>query len=216
MGMIRALTLPMVMVAVFAAGCAGSPTTTTNKQKSRDDQGKKTPKENPNNPKVLVKTSMGDFTIALFEAESPITVTNFLKYVDAKHYDGTIFHRVMDGFMIQGGGFRPGLKKVSKNEGQGIKNEADNRLSNERGTIAMARSNDPDSATDQFFINVVDNAKLDHKGPGRQFGYCVFGKVIDGMGVVDKIKAVEVHDRGPNEAVPDKDVVVESIRRAKK
>jgi peptidyl-prolyl cis-trans isomerase B (cyclophilin B) len=118
--------------------------------------------------------------------------------------------------MIQGGGFRPGMNKVSENDGQGIKNEADNLLSNERGTIAMARTDDPHSATDQFFINVVDNAKLDHNGLGELFGYCVFGKVIDGMGVVDKIKAVQVHDRVPHKAVPDKDVVVESIRRVKK
>ena len=139
-------------------------------------------------PKVRLKTSMGDIVLELNKEKAPITVENFLSYVKKKHYDGTAFHRVIDGFMIQGGGFAvSGGKLVEKPTGQGIKNESTNGLKNERGTIAMARTQDPDSATAQFFINVVDNRMLDYPSNG---GYAVFGKVIEGMDVVDKIKAV--------------------------
>jgi cyclophilin family peptidyl-prolyl cis-trans isomerase len=166
------------------------------------------------NPKVLIETSMGDIEVELFQDKAPATVKNFLSYVDDKFYDGVIFHRVISNFMIQGGGLEPGLKeKKTKDE---IKNEADNGVSNERGTIAMARKGDPDSASAQFFINVKDNKLLDHlsKKP-QEYGYCVFGKVIKGMDVVDKIKEVEVEDKGNNEKVPVKDVVIKSIRRTK-
>jgi peptidyl-prolyl cis-trans isomerase B (cyclophilin B) len=166
------------------------------------------------NPKVLIATSMGDIEVELFQDKSPVTVKNFLSYVDDKFYDGVIFHRVMSNFMIQGGGMEPGLKE--KKTKDTIKNEADNGLSNERGTIAMARTKLPDSASAQFFINVVDNKRLDHKSnKPQEFGYCVFGKVVKGMDVVDKIKEVQVEDKGENEAVPVKDVVIKSIRRAK-
>jgi peptidyl-prolyl cis-trans isomerase B (cyclophilin B) len=166
------------------------------------------------NPKVLIETSMGDIEVELFQDKAPATVKNFLSYVDDKFYDGVIFHRVISNFMIQGGGLEPGLKeKKTKDE---IKNEADNGVSNERGTIAMARKGDPDSASAQFFINVKDNKFLDHRSKKPQeYGYCVFGKVIKGMDVVDKIKEVEVEDKGNNEKVPVKDVVIKSIRRAK-
>jgi peptidyl-prolyl cis-trans isomerase B (cyclophilin B) len=166
------------------------------------------------NPKVLIATSMGDIEVELFQDKAPATVKNFLSYVEDKFYDGVIFHRVIANFMIQGGGMEPGLKeKKTKDE---IKNEADNGLSNERGTIAMARKGDPDSASAQFFINVKDNKFLDHRSKKPQeYGYCVFGKVIKGMDVVDKIKEVEVEDKGNNEKVPVKDVVIKSIRRAK-
>jgi cyclophilin family peptidyl-prolyl cis-trans isomerase len=138
--------------------------------------------------KVRLKTSMGDIVLELNQEKAPITVENFLSYVNKKHYDGTVFHRVIDGFMIQGGGFAAtGGKLVEKPSGKGIKNESTNGLKNERGTIAMARTQDPDSATAQFFINVVDNRMLDYPSNG---GYAVFGKVIEGMEVVDKIKAV--------------------------
>ena len=138
------------------------------------------------NPKVKMKTSMGDIVIELNSEKAPITVENFLSYVKKKHYDGTVFHRVIGDFMIQGGGFDD--KLVEKSTGKGIKNEGQNGLKNDRGTIAMARTPDPNSATAQFFINVKDNPMLDYPNNG---GYAVFGKVVEGMDVVDKIKAVE-------------------------
>jgi cyclophilin family peptidyl-prolyl cis-trans isomerase len=164
------------------------------------------------NPVVVVNTSLGNFKVELYPDKAPITVKNFLNYVDAKFYDGTVFHRVMPNFMIQGGGFEPGLKQ--KTTGEPIKNESANGLSNTRGTIAMARTPQPDSATAQFFINVKDNPHLDRAKARDGVGYCVFGKVTDGMDVVDKIKDVETADRGEHEKVPVKDVVINSIRRA--
>jgi peptidyl-prolyl cis-trans isomerase A (cyclophilin A) len=138
------------------------------------------------NPKVLMKTSKGDITIELYQDKAPITVRNFLSYVDAKFYDGTVFHRVIKNFMIQGGGMTADLQE--KPTGPPIKNEAANGLKNERGTIAMARTSVIDSATSQFFINHKDNLFLDHKDNSAEgFGYCVFGKVITGMDVVDAI-----------------------------
>jgi peptidyl-prolyl cis-trans isomerase A (cyclophilin A) len=140
-------------------------------------------------PKVRLKTSEGDIVIELNKEKAPVTVENFLGYVKKKHYDSTVFHRVIDGFMIQGGGFSiNGGKLVEKPTGKGIKNEGQNGLKNDRGTIAMARTSDPDSATAQFFINVVDNAMLNYPSNG---GYAVFGKVVEGMDVVDKIKGVQ-------------------------
>jgi cyclophilin family peptidyl-prolyl cis-trans isomerase len=159
------------------------------------------------NPKVLMKTSMGDITIELFQDKAPVTVKNFLDYVDAKHYDGTLFHRVIGDFMIQGGGYLPGMKE--KETRDPIKNEAGNGLSNVRGTLAMARTNNPDSATAQFFINVVNNSRLDRNDASA--GYAVFGKVTDGMDVVDKIKSVKTGARD----VPVEDVVIQSVRRLK-
>ena len=139
--------------------------------------------------KVRLKTSKGDIVLELNAAKAPITVENFLDYVKKKHYDATVFHRVINGFMIQGGGFKlEGKELVEKETGKGILNEGKNGLKNERGTIAMARTNDPNSATAQFFINVADNAALDFPNNG---GYAVFGKVIEGMDVVDKIKVVQ-------------------------
>jgi len=139
-------------------------------------------------PKVRFKTSQGEFVVELNAEKAPVTVENFLGYVKKKHYDGTVFHRVINGFMIQGGGFASeGGKLVEKVSGKGIVNEGQNGLKNDRGTIAMARTADPNSATAQFFINVADNAALNFPSNG---GYAVFGKVISGMEVVDKIKAV--------------------------
>jgi peptidyl-prolyl cis-trans isomerase B (cyclophilin B) len=171
------------------------------------------------NPIVLIETSLGNIKVELFQDKAPITVKNFLSYVDDKFYDGTIFHRVIgkenagNDFMIQGGGFEPGLKQKKTKEP--IKNEADNGLSNTRGTLAMARTGVVDSATAQFFINVADNKFLDHKGPAN-FGYAVFGKVIDGMDVVDKIKAVRTERKNGMGDVPVQDVVIKSIRVVKK
>jgi cyclophilin family peptidyl-prolyl cis-trans isomerase len=166
------------------------------------------------NPVVIMDTSLGTIKIELYPDKAPITVKNFLGYVDDKFYDGTIFHRVIPDFMIQGGGMEPGLKE--KKTKDPIKNESDNGLENKRGTIAMARTNRPDSATSQFFINVKDNAFLDRANSRDRVGYCVFGKVIDGMDVVDKIKAVETGNRGGHQNVPTQDVVIKSVRRADK
>jgi cyclophilin family peptidyl-prolyl cis-trans isomerase len=161
------------------------------------------------NPVVEVNTTMGSFKIELFPDKAPITVKNFLSYVDDKFYDDTLFHRVIPTFVIQGGGVEPnGVEKQTKAP---IKNESDNGLSNERGTVAMARTRAPNSATSQFFINVVNNQRLDKNRFPDGVGYCVFGKVIEGMDVVDKIKDVE---RGVNDK-PVKDVVIKSIRRVK-
>jgi len=165
------------------------------------------------NPVVTMETSMGTIQVELFEDKAPITVKNFLSYVDDKFYDNTIFHRVIDGFMIQGGGMEPGLRE--KRGKDPIKNEYKNGLSNSRGTLAMARTNNPDSATAQFFINVGDNAALDAARPETgNAGYCVFGKVIQGMDVVDKIKSVRTTSRGGHQNVPVDDVVIKSVRRA--
>ena len=139
--------------------------------------------------KVRMKTSLGEIVIELNAEKAPVTTKNFLKYVNEKHYDGTVFHRVIGNFMIQGGGFalEQGKLEEKPTSGKGIQNESNNGLKNLRGTIAMARTNDPNSARAQFFINVVDNAGLDYPSMG---GYAVFGKVVEGMEVVDKIKAV--------------------------
>ena len=167
------------------------------------------------NPVVLMKTSHGDIKIELWSDKTPITVENFLAYTDEKFYDGTIFHRIIPNFMIQGGGFTPDMKQ-KKNREQ-IKNEARAELSNKRGTIAMARTNVVDSATSQFFINVVDNPALDHKNKTPQgFGYCVFGKVVEGMDVVDKIKNVKTGNSGYHQDVPLEPVIIQSVTRVKK
>lgn len=162
---------------------------------------------------VKLQTSLGTITLELYADKAPETVKNFLAYVAAGHYDNTIFHRVIDGFMIQGGGFEPDMKQ--KPAGAPVKNEADNGLRNELGTIAMARTSDPHSATAQFFINVKDNGFLDHTAPNPQgWGYCVFGKVVDGMDVVDKIRAVKTSSRGFQQDVPVEDVIIEKVEAA--
>jgi peptidyl-prolyl cis-trans isomerase B (cyclophilin B) len=161
---------------------------------------------------VIMETSLGPITIELADDQAPVTVANFLRYVDDHFYDGTVFHRVIPNFMIQGGGFEPGMKE--KKAGGPIKNESANGLSNARGTLAMARTPEPDSATAQFFINVKDNPFLDRAKAADRVGYCVFGKVIDGMDVVDKIKDVATGRRGGHDDVPRQDVVIQSARRA--
>jgi cyclophilin family peptidyl-prolyl cis-trans isomerase len=160
------------------------------------------------NPVVVMETNMGTIKIELFEDKSPITVKNFLGYVKDKHYDGLVFHRVIDGFMIQGGGFEPGMKEKKTKEA--IKNESGNKLSNLRGTLAMARTSDPDSATAQFFINVKDNKFLD--GSDDKAGYAVFARVIEGMDVVDKIKGVKTGTKMGFKDVPEEDVVIKSVK----
>ena len=158
---------------------------------------------------IKLNTNMGTITLELDADKAPATVENFINYVSSGYYNGTIFHRVIDGFMIQGGGMEPGMKEKSPNAP--IKNEADNGLSNERGTIAMARTQDPHSASAQFFINVKDNTFLDHRSPTPDgWGYAVFGKVVDGMDVIDRIKAVQTGNAGFHQDVPVEDVVIES------
>jgi len=158
---------------------------------------------------VKLNTNFGTITLELFADKAPVTVENFLNYVKDGFYDGTIFHRVINGFMIQGGGMEPGMKEKSTKAP--IKNEADNGLSNQRGTIAMARTMEPHSASAQFFINVKDNTFLDHRSPTPDgWGYAVFGRVVDGMDVVDKIKEVQTGNAGFHQDVPVEDVIIES------
>ena len=161
---------------------------------------------------IVLKTTKGDITIELFEKEAPITTANFLAYVDSGFYKGTIFHRVMNGFMIQGGGFTKDMNQ--KPTLAPIKNEAANGLKNARGTLAMARTSDPNSATAQFFINVVNNDFLDFRSPDpRGIGYCVFAKVVSGMDVVDAIKGVATGDRGMHQNVPVEAVeILDAVR----
>ena len=167
--------------------------------------------QNPNDPIVLMSTSAGDVKIELFKDKAPATVANFLAYVNDKFYDGTVFHRVIPNFMIQGGGFTPDMKQ--KPTKAAIKNEAGNGVKNTLGTLAMARTSDINSATAQFFINTKDNDFLDHKDDSMQgFGYCVFGKVIEGSKVVQKIEALDTTSKGPYEDVPVEPVIIKSIR----
>ncbi|AOJ09513.1 cyclophilin [Burkholderia sp. ABCPW 14] len=157
---------------------------------------------------VELHTNHGVIKLELDDAKAPKSVENFLNYVKKGHYDGTVFHRVINGFMIQGGGFEPGLKQ--KPTDAPIDNEANNGLKNDTYTIAMARTNDPHSATAQFFINVNDNDFLNHSSPTPQgWGYAVFGKVVEGQDVVDKIKAVKTGSKGFHQDVPNDDVVIE-------
>lgn len=164
------------------------------------------------NPVVEMKTTEGDILIELFPEKAPKTVENFLKYVDSGFYANTIFHRVIPGFMIQGGGYT--AKMEEKPTGTPVENEADNGLTNQRGTIAMARTKDPDSATSQFFINLVDNDFLNYTGPTPDgWGYCVFGKVLEGMAAVDKIAAVKTKNVGIHENVPAELVLITEASR---
>jgi len=156
---------------------------------------------------ILFETTLGNITIELFETDAPETTANFKQYVEDGFYNGTIFHRVIDGFMIQGGGFEPGM--IQKDTRDPIPNEASNGLSNNRGTIAMARTMDPHSATAQFFINVTDNDFLNFRSETPDgFGYCVFGRVFDGLDVVDAIKAVETTHHAGHSDVPRDDVII--------
>ena len=158
---------------------------------------------------IRFETSLGDFTVELFEKEAPISVANFLAYIDEGFFDSTIFHRIVPGFVIQGGGFTSDMSQ--KRTKAPIKNEADNGLKNERGTLSMARTNDINSATSQFFVNLKDNDFLDHSR--GNFGYAVFGKVTQGMDVIDKIAAVNTGRKKGFDDVPVEPVVMKSVRR---
>nr|WP_258870805.1 MULTISPECIES: peptidylprolyl isomerase [unclassified Wenzhouxiangella] len=163
------------------------------------------------NPTVILQTNFGDITVELFEEQAPESTANFLAYARDGHYDGTVFHRVIENFMIQGGGFDTDFEQKPTRDP--IENEADNGLENKRGTLAMARTNDPHSATSQFFINVVDNSFLDHrnKASGQTWGYAVFGRVVEGMDVVDEIRSVETTSKGMHRDVPAEPVIIERV-----
>ncbi|WP_374399133.1 peptidylprolyl isomerase [Niveibacterium sp.] len=157
---------------------------------------------------IKLHTSLGVITLELDAEKAPKTVKNFIEYVESGHYNGTIFHRVIDGFMVQGGGMTPDMQQKPTRDT--IENEANNGLKNERGTIAMARTQAPHSASAQFFINVADNEFLNYRSPDLQgWGYCVFGKVVEGMDVVDKIRTVKTGRRGFFQDVPNEDVIIE-------
>ena len=182
------------------------------KEAAKTDNKTKGAKMAEKNPVVTIETSMGNLDVELFADKAPISVANFLKYVDEGYYNGTIFHRVIPGFMIQGGGFTEEMKQ--KDTKAQIKNEATNGLKNDTYTLAMARTNVVDSATSQFFINVADNAFLNHRSPDPMgYGYAVFGKVISGTDTVDKIKVVPTSSKGMHENVPVKPVVMKSVKR---
>ena len=162
---------------------------------------------------VKLHTNVGVITLELDEKKAPATVANFLEYVRSGFYDNTTFHRVIDGFMVQGGGMEPGMKQ--KTVRAPVKNEADNGLKNEAYTVAMARTSDPHSATAQFFINVADNAFLNHTAKTPQgWGYCVFGRVTEGKDIVDRIKKVKTANRGMHQDVPVDDVIIERAEEA--
>lgn len=157
---------------------------------------------------IKLHTNFGVITLELDAEKAPETTKNFIAYAEAGHYDNTVFHRVIPGFMVQGGGFEPGMKQKECKDP--IKNEADNGLKNDNYTVAMARTSDPHSATAQFFINVADNDFLNFKAPnGNGWGYCVFGRVVEGTDVVDKIKAVKTGSSGFHQDVPKEDVIIE-------
>jgi len=200
---------PIVLLPLAAGGCKtpGTPPPTPRPPQPSASTANPAPAEQTN-PRAVIRTNQGEIELELDPQRAPISVQNFLGYVRKKQYDGTIFHRVIGNFMIQGGGMTADF--AQKRAGPGIKNESTNGLLNRRGTIAMARTNDPDSATCQFFINVVDNPYLDGK-PGKP-GHAVFGKVVAGMDVVDKIRAVPTHTVHSCQDVPTKTVVIESVR----
>ena len=186
----------LVLLSVLATGNAGYAEQT---------------QEPPARPKVEIRTTEGRIIVELYATEAPLSVANFLNYVDWSFYDGTIFHRVKPNFMIQGGGFTPDLEM--KETDDPVRNESRNHMHNERGTLAMARTNDPHSATSQFFINVRSNLRLDFNYVTRELGYTVFGKVIDGMDVVDAIALVPTGSVDGLDDVPLDPVIIESVKR---
>ena len=195
---LRCLALVGMIPLVSFTAHAASPSNSTQKQGVTSMS---------TNPRVKMSTNQGDFIISLNAAKAPKTVENFLAYVKDGFFDGTIFHRVIDGFMIQGGGFEPGLKQ--KPTKAPVENEANNGLKNDKYTLAMARTSDPHSATAQFFINVANNDFLNHTAPTAQgWGYAVFGEVVEGKDVIDKMKGVPTANSGFHQNVPTNDVVI--------
>ncbi len=196
------IVIVMVVVAIIASRKQMTPADPENKSINQQLTGRSI-------MNVSLKTNFGTITLELYPDKAPITVKNFIEYVEAGHYNGTIFHRVIPGFMIQGGGFTPGMEQKETNAM--IKNEADNGLANDLGTIAMARTPDPDSASSQFFINTKDNSFLNYSAPTAQgWGYCVFGKVTGGMDIVQAIEKTATSSTGAHQDVPIEDVIIES------
>jgi cyclophilin family peptidyl-prolyl cis-trans isomerase len=203
-------TLVLTSCASMCSHETGSPTAATASTPIKG--ATKGEKVTATNPLLTVETSLGSFDIELFQDKAPISAENFLKYADEGFFNGTIFHRVINGFMIQGGGFTEDMEQKPTHDP--IKNEATNGLKNERGTLAMARTMVVDSATAQFFVNVKDNEFLNHTSTSMQgYGYAVFGKVSSGMDIVDKIKAVQTGNKGGMQDVPTTPVVIKSVRR---
>jgi len=196
----------VILVAIFVILAIQKPIIPTEKPKQVTKQqstGTKT-------MNISMKTNHGTIILELYPEKAPITVKNFVDYIESGHFNGTIFHRVIPGFMIQGGGFVPGM--TQKDTNANIKNEADNGLANDTGTIAMARTPDPDSASSQFFINLKDNAFLNYSSPTPQgWGYCVFGKVTEGMDIVQAIEKVATGSAGMHQDVPAEDVIIEEV-----
>lgn len=197
------LALTLLLTAAVARAADPAPAAAPAKEGAKMEQTGK-------NPIVVISTSMGDIEAELYADKAPESVKNFLAYAESGHYNGTVFHRVIKGFMIQGGGMTPDMNQ--KPTKAPIKNEADNGLKNTNGTLAMARTSVVDSATSQFFINVKDNAFLDHKSKTPQgYGYAVFGKVISGMDVVQKIENVSTGNKGMHQDVPNEPVLIKSV-----
>jgi cyclophilin family peptidyl-prolyl cis-trans isomerase len=193
----RVLTCAVLLAALLASGAA-----------AQEPQGP------PPDPKVVIETTEGDITVELFRQDARVSVVNFLTYVQNGFYDGTIFHRVIRDFMIQAGGYTEDLQPKIEGLRGGILNEATNRIRNRRGTLAMARTADPNSARAQFFINTEDNSSLDHRDRSdRGFGYAVFGRVVDGMDVVDRIERTRTHRANGLDDVPREPIVIRQIRR---
>lgn len=211
MSLVAGLALTLTANAALPQGKKGESKPAETKTEKKKE-GAKTKMATPQRPVVVIETSKGTIEAELYDDKAPVTVANFLKYVEKGHYANTIFHRVIPNFMIQGGGM--GADMSEKPSDKGITNEADNGMSNRRGTLAMARTSDPHSASAQFFINTVDNPFLDHTGKNdRGWGYAVFGEVKSGLDVVDAIKAVKTATKGPHENVPVEPVVIKSIKK---
>ena len=196
---------------LFILGCASNSSIASQTQPNSTSNANNQETTMSNMPLVELETSMGNITIELNEEKAPKTVENFLNYVNSGHYEGTIFHRIIDGFMIQGGGMDAEMNEKKTNAP--VENEADNGLKNDQGTIAMARTQDPHSATSQFFINVKDNDFLNHSGKNAQgWGYTVFGKVTSGMDVIEKMRSVPTGRFGMHADVPSTPVVINSAK----
>jgi cyclophilin family peptidyl-prolyl cis-trans isomerase len=197
----RALAVALAITTVLAATA-----------RAADEKAPADTAKEKGNPMVILSTSMGDIKVELFADKAPGTVQNFLEYTKAGYYDGTIFHRVIPGFMVQGGGLTPDMQDKTAGRKPAIKNESSNGLKNDVGTLAMARTSAPDSATSQFFINVVNNDFLNKEKSPDKVGYAVFGKVVEGMDVVNKMVAAKTTNKGPHQNVPVDAIVIKSAR----
>ena len=197
----RILAVALAMTTVLAAAVPAA-----------DEKAPAAPAKEKGNPMVILSTSMGDIKVELYADKAPGSVQNFLEYTKAGYYDGTIFHRVIPGFMVQGGGLTPDMQDKTAGRRPAIKNESSNGLKNDVGTLAMARTSAPDSATSQFFINVVNNEFLNKDKSPDKVGYAVFGKVVEGMDVVNKIVNVKTSNKGPHQNVPVDAIVIKSAK----